>query len=165
MLGENEVHSGQCHGEQRLAGCQRKLLRKLITREKVADSATHEIVIFWQLGGDGNIYIGRDWFYENSYGTKSLAIQFLGDFMRYELTEAQLDAMQSLLRAGIRENILAPDYKIYGLNQTKLSKYSPGVNAVRHLKKLQQFSWCGEAGNDACGRKDEISWNFNKEPR
>lgn len=115
-----------------------------------------------QLGGDGNIYTGRGWDYGNSYGTKCLAVLFLGDFMRYDLEEKQFEGFQYLLNYGKTENILSGDYKLFGLNQTKLSKYSPGVNVVKQIKSLKRFSMCGEEGFEDCGKDIGIEWNFKK---
>jgi peptidoglycan recognition protein LA len=114
------------------------------------------------LGGDGNIYTGRGWDYENSYGDKTLALQFLGDFMRYEPEEKQYEAMQFLLNYGKTENYLIQDYRIFGLNQTKLSKYSPGVNVMKRIKRLPRYSFCGEEGFEPCGKDINVHWNFNK---
>jgi hypothetical protein len=85
--------------------------------------------------------------------------------MRYELTERQIGAFESLLSFGEREDILSADYKLFGLNQTRVSKYSPGVNAVKQLKKMKRFSYCGELGHEECGKDDAVSWNFDMEPR
>lgn len=115
-----------------------------------------------QLGGDGNIYTGRGWDYENSYGDKSLAVQFLGDFMRYEVEEKQFEAMSNLLNYGRVQNYLSSDYKLFGLNQTKLSKYSPGINVMKRIKNLPRFSWCGEEGFEPCGIDLNINWDKNR---
>jgi hypothetical protein len=111
-----------------------------------------------QFGGDGNIYTGRGWEYENAYGDKSLALQFLGDFMRYDLEEKQFEALEHLLNYGRTENYLSKDYKLFGLNQTKFSKYSPGVHVMKRIKNLSRYSWCGEEGFEPCGVDDNIKW-------
>lgn len=115
-----------------------------------------------QLGGDGNVYTGRGWDYENSYGAKSIAVLFLGDFMRYELEEKQFEAFQYLLNFGKKENLLSG---LFGLNQTKLSLYSPGVNVAKRIKSLHRFSMCGEDGFEVCGKDIGIEWNFEKNPK
>ena len=118
--------------------------------------------LFFQLGGDGYIYTGRGWDFENSYGDKSLAVQFLGDFMRFELEDKQFDAMTSLLNYGKTQNYLSDDYTLFGLNQTKLSKYSPGVNVMKKIKSLPRYSWCGEEGYKPCGIDVNIKWNTSR---
>lgn len=117
------------------------------------------IKLLLQLGGDGNIYTGRGWDYENSYGDKNLAVQFLGDYMRFELEEKQFDAMSSLLNYGKTQNYLSHDYKIFGLNQTKLSKYSPGIHVMKRIKNLPRYSWCGDEGYERCGIDVNIKWD------
>ena len=132
-------------------------------------SRAYRLQSFWfdflQLGGDGNIYTGRGWDYENSYGDKSLALQFLGDYMRYDIEEKQFEALQYLLNYGRTQNYLSKDYKLFGLNQTRLSKYSPGVNVVKRIKNLPRFSLCGEEGFEICGKDIDIKWNREKAPK
>lgn len=118
--------------------------------------------VYFQLGGDGNIYIGRGWDAENAYGDKSLAIHFLGDFMRFELEPKQFESLKYLLNYGKARNFLSTDYRLFGLNQTKLSKYSPGVNVMKIIKTLPEFSSCGETGYEACGNNIGIKWILEK---
>lgn len=128
-------------------------------------TGTNVIKLLFQLGGDGNIYTGRGWDYENSYGDKNLALQFLGDFMRYELEEKQFEAMQFLLNYGKTQKYLSGDYRLFGLNQTRISKYSPGVHVTKRIKNLPRYSFCGEDGFEMCGRDINISWNLKKTPK
>jgi hypothetical protein len=79
--------------------------------------------------------------------------------MRFEVEDKQYEAMQFLLNYGKIENYLSKDYRIFGLNQTKLSKYSPGVNVIKRIKNLSRYSWCGEDGFEACGKDADIKWN------
>lgn len=86
-------------------------------------------------------------------------MQFLGDYMRYEVEEKQFEAMQFLLNYGKTESYLSKDYQLFGLNQTKLSKYSPGVNVMKRIKSLSRFSWCGEDGFEPCGKDIDVKWD------
>lgn len=79
--------------------------------------------------------------------------------MRYDVEEKQFEALPSLLNYGKIQNYLSNDYKIFNLNQTKLSKYSPGVNIMRRIKNLQRYSWCGEEGYEPCGIEVNIKWD------
>jgi hypothetical protein len=83
----------------------------------------------------------------------------LGDYVRYELEDKQFEAMRSLLNYGYTQKYLSKDYHLFGLNQTKLSKYSPGVNVVKRIKQLSRYSWCGEVGYEPCGKDVDIKWN------
>jgi hypothetical protein len=85
--------------------------------------------------------------------------------MRFDLEEKQFEAFQHLMNYGRTQNFLATDYKLFGLNQTGLSKYSPGVNVMKRLKFLRRFSSCGEKDFESCGSDIGISWNFKKDPR
>lgn len=85
--------------------------------------------------------------------------------MRYDLEEKQYDAFKHLLNYGRAHNLLSLDYKLFGLNQTHLSKYSPGVNVVKRIKNLSRYSNCGEEGFEPCGKDTDIQWNFKKNPK
>lgn len=85
--------------------------------------------------------------------------------MRYEVEEKQFEALQYLLNYGRTLNFLSRDYRLFGLNQTRLSKYSPGVNVVKRIKNLHRYSMCGEDGFEFCGKDIDIKWNFKKDPR
>lgn len=63
--------------------------------------------------------MGRGWDYANDYGNKTLAVIFLGDYVRYEPQETQMEAFNHLLTYGLVENYLAKDYKLFGLNQVR----------------------------------------------
>lgn len=103
--------------------------------------------------------MGRGWDFENAYGDKSLAIIFIGDFMRYEPEEKQINALEHLLTYGLVSDYLSKDFKIFGLNQTKLSKYSPGINVMKRIRRMPRFTACGEKGFSACGEDVNIKWN------
>lgn len=83
--------------------------------------------------------------------------------MRYDVEEKQFEAFQHLLNYGRTQNFLSRDYKLFGLNQTKLSKYSPGVNVVKRIKNLQRYSLCGEDGFENCGQDIDIKWSYKKD--
>lgn len=85
--------------------------------------------------------------------------------MRYELEEKQFEAFQYLLNYGRTENFLSRDYRLFGLNQTKLSKYSPGVNVVKRIKNLSRYILCGEDGFESCGKDIGIEWDLKKDPK
>lgn len=56
--------------------------------------------------------------------------------MRYELEEKQYEALQYLLNYGLTQNFLTKGYRLLGLNQTKLSKYFPGVYVMKRIKNM-----------------------------
>jgi hypothetical protein len=79
--------------------------------------------------------------------------------MRYQLEDKSFEAMEFLLNYAKTQNYLTGDYKLFGLNQTKVSKYSPGVNVVKRLKNLPRYSFCGDEGFELCGKDINIQWN------
>lgn len=82
--------------------------------------------------------------------------------MRYELEQKQFEAFQYLLNYGRTQNFLSRDYRLFGWNQTKVSKCSPGVNVIERIKNLPEFSACGETGTELFGKDTDINWNFKK---
>lgn len=112
------------------------------------------------MGGDGNVYVGRGWDYENAYGNNSLAIIFLGDYQRQNTTERQMNALDHLLTYGLVESYLTRDYKMFGLNQTKVSKYSPGIHIIKQIRKYPRWIPCGDNGNSNCGADFGIKWSL-----
>lgn len=70
-----------------------------------------------KVSGDGYVYVGRGWKIANNYSNKSLAITFMGDYIRHEPTERQFDAVKHLLAHGVARQYLSPDYKLMAHNQ------------------------------------------------
>lgn len=71
----------------------------------------------FQVGGDGNVYVGRGWDTANAYANMSLAVCFMGDYGRYEPNDLQLSALDHLLTFGEKHRLLTEDYKIVAHRQ------------------------------------------------
>lgn len=56
-----------------------------------------------------DIYVGRGWNNVNEYNNKSLAICFMGDYVRYAVTY--------LLAYGVARQYIEKDYKLVAHNQ------------------------------------------------
>lgn len=69
------------------------------------------------MSNDGYIYVGRGWNLANAYTNTSLAICFMGDYIRYEPTERQLEGVRYLLDYGLTQKFIAHDYKLLAHNQ------------------------------------------------
>lgn len=71
---------------------------------------------------DGHIYEGRGWKYQNNYSNRSLALAFLGDYIRYEPSSEQLEGATFLLEYGVTKNYLDKDYLLLAHNQVGILK-------------------------------------------
>lgn len=95
----------------------------------------------------------------NSYANNSLAVCFMGDYIRFETDFKQLDAVQHLISYGVAQNYITVDYKLVAHNQTKKTN-SPGVNVYKEIKKWPRWYSCGIKGYPVCGEEVGIfNWN------
>lgn len=95
----------------------------------------------------------------NSYANSSLAVCFMGDYIRFETDFKQLDAVQHLISYGVAQNYISVDYKLVAHNQTKKTN-SPGVNVYKEIVKWPRWYSCGLKGKPKCGEEvGIINWN------
>ncbi|XP_055534430.1 peptidoglycan-recognition protein LA isoform X3 [Wyeomyia smithii] len=118
----------------------------------VAEIGLPDISNNFYLGGDGFVYVGRGWDIANAYANRTLAICFMGDYIRYEPNEKQYSALQHLLAHGVAEDYLAKDYKLVAHNQTKNTK-SPGPYIYDRISKMPRWVPCGLEGYSKCGEE------------
>ncbi|XP_067216644.1 peptidoglycan recognition protein-like isoform X2 [Linepithema humile] len=94
-------------------------------------------------GGDGRIYVGRDWDYMGShsfgYDNRSINIVFIGPFHNIKPPEKQLDAAQKLIELGVEIGKIAPDYKLLGLRQI-VNNLNPGKALYNIIKTWPHWS-------------------------
>lgn len=95
------------------------------------------------VGGDGSVYIGRDWEIEGEhtqgFNEQSIGIAFIGTFNKNEPSIQQLCAAQKLIAEGVRLKKLSNDYKLYGYRQLIPSE-NPGHALYEHIKKWKNWS-------------------------
>ncbi|XP_032590883.1 peptidoglycan-recognition protein LC isoform X9 [Drosophila grimshawi] len=95
------------------------------------------------VGGDGRVYVGRDWddigAHTIRYNTGSIGIAFIGSFGKMEPTELQLRACQLLIAEGVHLGKLSEDYKIYGHKQL-LATESPGDKLFKIITTWPHFA-------------------------
>lgn len=102
-----------------------------------------DITYNFLIGGDGQIYEGRNWnkigAHTHGYNSKSQGIAFIGDFnYAYKPTEKQMELLKYLLEYGTRHGQLSESYKIYASEQ--LDPVAPtGKWLIEALKTLPQF--------------------------
>lgn len=128
----------------------------------VAEMRIPDIPNNFYLGGDGFIYVGRGWDIANAYANQTLAVCFMGDYIRYAPNDKQFSALDHLLAHGVAENYLTRDYKIVAHNQTKVTK-SPGPLIYDRIRKLPRWSACGTAGYSLCGAEIGLPHVWNQD--
>lgn len=69
------------------------------------------------MSNDGYVYVGRGWKNVNEYSNHSLAICFMGDYIRYKPTSIQMDGVRYLLAYGLARQYIEKDYKLVAHNQ------------------------------------------------
>ncbi|XP_058977456.1 peptidoglycan-recognition protein LE-like [Musca domestica] len=94
------------------------------------------------IGCDGNVYEGRGWGVEGahtfSYNRYSIGISFVGTFM-YKLPPPRaLTACKNLLKRGVDEGHLTPNFKLMAHRQF-MSTASPGGKLYEELKTWDHF--------------------------
>lgn len=95
------------------------------------------------VGGDGAVYVGRDWdnqgAHTKGHNRKSICIAFIGTFNKIAPPQRQLNAARRLIQDGIRLKKLAPDYKLYGQRQL-IPTESPGQSLYESIQKWDHWS-------------------------
>ncbi|XP_049298982.1 peptidoglycan-recognition protein LC-like isoform X2 [Anopheles funestus] len=102
-----------------------------------------DITFNFLIGGDGQIYEGRNWnkigAHTHDYNSRSVGIAFIGNY-KYALkpTEKQMELLKYLLQYGVREKSISESYKIYASEQ--LDPLAPtGKWLIEALRTLPQF--------------------------
>lgn len=127
----------------------------------IAEKNLTDIPANFYVANDGYIYVGRGWDYTNAYANKSLAVCFMGDYIRHQPDEKQLEATQFLLAYGVTNKHIALDYKLVAQNQTKKTK-SPGANIYKEVIKWPHWYPCGTENHPKCGEEVGITnWEMN----
>uniref|UniRef100_A0A1B0FQA6 Peptidoglycan recognition protein family domain-containing protein n=1 Tax=Glossina morsitans morsitans TaxID=37546 RepID=A0A1B0FQA6_GLOMM len=116
----------------------------------IAEKGLPDISSNFYVSGDGYIYVGRGWHWANTYADRTLAITFMGDYVRHKPEKRQVEATKYLLAHALTNKYIALDYKLVAHNQTRKSK-SPGAYVYSIIKKWPHFYPCGEENYPVCG--------------
>ncbi|XP_073831252.1 peptidoglycan-recognition protein LE-like isoform X2 [Musca autumnalis] len=94
------------------------------------------------IGCDGNVYEGRGWGVEGAhtfgFNRFSIGISFIGTFMYKLPTPRALTACKNLLKRGLEEGYLTPNFKLMAHRQF-VSTASPGGKLFEELKTWDHF--------------------------
>ncbi|XP_055623049.1 peptidoglycan-recognition protein LC-like [Toxorhynchites rutilus septentrionalis] len=148
---------------------------RIIQEFHLGSSNLGDIGYNFLIGGDGNVYEGRGWFKVGAFlrgqNSKSEGIAFIGNYLRLKPTDAQMEALDSLLLNGTKSGYIKTDYKLYGARQWQQTE-SPGDLLYERLQKhphwsddlsmcvfltghIQQFHMAGDSKNFS-----DIAYNF-----
>jgi N-acetylmuramoyl-L-alanine amidase len=93
-------------------------------------------------GGDGNVYEGRGWDATNmhtGFVTRcNIGISFIGNFVHDTPTNGQIEAVQELIKLGVRLGKIDKSYKLVAMNET-FTTLSPGVVVYNIIAKWRHF--------------------------
>lgn len=94
------------------------------------------------VGGDGNVYEGRGWDVTNmhtGFVTRcNIGISFIGNFVRDTPTNGQIEAVQELIKFGVKMGKIDENYKLIAMNET-YNTLSPGVVLYGIISKWPHF--------------------------
>ncbi|XP_078042315.1 peptidoglycan-recognition protein LC isoform X2 [Augochlora pura] len=102
-----------------------------------------DIAYNFLVGGDGYVYIGRDWDYIGAhafgYNNVSIGISFIGTFNTVKPNNRQLHAAKKLIDLGVKKGKIAKDYKLIGHRQVSAT-LSPGDVLFNIIKTWPHWS-------------------------
>ncbi|XP_039750056.1 peptidoglycan recognition protein-like [Pararge aegeria] len=103
---------------------------------------------FWDIGmsfvvgGNAKVYEGSGWLHVGAhtygYNRRSIGISFLGNYNNDEPTPEQLEAVKNLIKCGVEQGHLSPDYHLLGHKQL-ISTESPGRKLYREIRTWPHF--------------------------
>lgn len=101
------------------------------------------------VGGDGNAYVGRGWDQQGAhtkgFNADSICIAFIGTFIAYPPSRAQLSAAEQLIALGLELGKLSSDYRLFGHRQLAPFE-SPGLALYKIIQTWPH--WSSELGSN-----------------
>ncbi|XP_055843963.1 peptidoglycan-recognition protein LE [Episyrphus balteatus] len=103
----------------------------------------NDIAYNFMIGNDGNIYEGRGWghvgAHAKGYNHISVGISFIGCFMRDLPPARSLAACKKIIKRGVEQGYIAPDYKLIGHCQCTPTE-SPGRKLYEEIQTWDHFT-------------------------
>lgn len=95
------------------------------------------------VGSEGGVYEGRGWqtlgIHAGPANKFSVGICLIGDWRVQQPPEKMLKAVQALIKTGIRNGAISPDYKLKGHSQVMATE-CPGTALLDIISKWDHFS-------------------------
>jgi len=94
------------------------------------------------IGGDGYVYIGRNWD-KNGRHTKgmnevSIAFSLMGNFMTKEPNKKMIETTANLIECGLKKGFIAADYQLHG-HRDQVCTACPGDKLYAIIKLWPHF--------------------------
>uniref|UniRef100_T1J7Z8 Peptidoglycan-recognition protein n=1 Tax=Strigamia maritima TaxID=126957 RepID=T1J7Z8_STRMM len=110
---------------------------RIIQNFHMDDRGWDDIGYSFLVGGDGRVYIGRDWgvvgAHTYRYNTVGYGISFMGTFTNKLPNENAMEAVKKLIGCGVVQKYLQSDYGLYGHRDGRCTE-CPGDKFYEHLK-------------------------------
>ncbi|XP_053603660.1 peptidoglycan recognition protein-like [Plodia interpunctella] len=107
-----------------------------------------ETLNFWDIGssflvgGNGKVYEGAGWLHVGAhtagYNNKSIGITFIGNYNHDEVKQSMVDAVKALLKCGVENGHLTPDYHVVAHRQL-VALESPGRKLYNEVRSWPEW--------------------------
>lgn len=116
---------------------------KSIQLQHINTNRWNDIGYNFAIGGDGNVYEGREWAksgaHAPNFNGKSLGVVFIGNFMNGSPSTAAINAFHALIKCGVQLKHVATTYKLIGHRQVRSTEY-PGTKLYELVKKWPHYT-------------------------
>lgn len=95
------------------------------------------------VGGDGNVYVGRDWG-KNGRHTKgmnehSVAFSLCGDYNKKLPNEKMIKATKQLIQCGLEKKVIAQDYQLHGHRDQVCTECPGDLFYTQEVRKWDRY--------------------------
>uniref|UniRef100_T1J1Y8 Peptidoglycan recognition protein family domain-containing protein n=1 Tax=Strigamia maritima TaxID=126957 RepID=T1J1Y8_STRMM len=118
----------------------KKLIKKIETYEMTEQHAK-EILSHFFIGGDGQIYEGRGWYYPDEYipgKGLSLSISFIGDYNKHDAPANMLEAFDKFAQCFMKK-VSGYCNHIFSVHSDHRCTDCPGSHLKAQLKKMKYY--------------------------
>ncbi|KAF4528960.1 hypothetical protein B566_EDAN011265 [Ephemera danica] len=106
------------------------------------DRGWDDIGYSFLVGEDGNVYEGRGWrrvgAHAPQYNNQSIGICIIGDFSKQLPNKLALDAVHALIKHGVQEGLILPQYTLLGHRQVRETQ-CPGEALYQEIMTWTHF--------------------------
>ncbi|XP_019773771.2 peptidoglycan-recognition protein LE isoform X1 [Dendroctonus ponderosae] len=134
-----------CHTatEEGFSQAENVLILRLMQTFHIESRGWRDIAYNFCIGSDGNAYEGRGWYKEGrhsvSYNKFSIAIAFVGCFLKHLPPKKSLIRCQKLINHGIEIGAISPDFQLVAHCQCRPT-LSPGPRLFEQVKTWKNFN-------------------------
>lgn len=112
-------------------------------RENYKKDGLNDIAYNFLVGGDGSVYVGRDWQFQDEHTTdfddKSICIAFIGTFDNQSSSDQQLHSAHQMIDIDVEKKHIKSTYDLYGQSQLSTKVNSPGTILFEIIKTWKHW--------------------------